>query len=259
MTDLPVLERRGIKYLDLGPKDGVPLLLLHGLFGTASNFDALISHFSEERRLIMPFLPIFEMSLRKLSVSGLRDFVHQFISQEDLQSMDVLGNSLGGHLALLFTFEYPSRVRSLTLTGSSGLYESAFGTSFPKREDYEFIRKKVALTFYDPTIATDEMVDEVFQIVNDRSSAIRIIKTAKSAIRHNVGSRLNEVNCPTLLIWGKQDNITPPFVAKKFDELIENSELHFLDHCGHAPMLEKPDEFNDILSSFLLRLDEQKA
>ena len=255
MTDFPIIEKDGFKYLDVGPRSGIPLVLLHGLFGTASNFDELIRHFSRERRVLMPILPIFEMSIRKLSLSGLQEHLDDFVKAQEFDMIDLLGNSLGGHLGIMFTLDAQHYVRSLTLTGSSGLYESAFGTSFPKREDYEYIRSKVKLTFYDPEITTKEMVDEVFGLVNDRGSAIRIVKTAKSAIRHNVGDKLHKIKVPTLLIWGKQDTITPAFVAEKFNELLPNATLHLLDKCGHAPMLERSEEFNQILGKFLISMD----
>jgi len=126
------------------------------------------------------------------------------------------------------------------------------GSTFPKRGDKEYIRKKVQDTFYDPTVATAEMIDEVFETTNDRNKAIRIIGTAKSAIRHNLGDKLHQIKAPTLLIWGKQDAVTPPFVAEKFHELINNSRLHFIDKCGHAPMMEQPEEFNKHLKEFLI-------
>lgn len=259
MTGYDLKEREGFTFLDQGPNSGSALVLLHGLFGTASNFDRLIKHFSEERRVIMPILPIFEMSIRKLSLSGLVEYFQGFVDMMDLSEMDLLGNSLGGHLAIIYALEHQKRLRSLTLTGSSGLYESAFGTGFPRREDYEYIRKKVELTFYDPEITTKEMVDEVFGIVNDRMKGIRIIKTAKSAIRHNVEDRLHELTLPCLLIWGKQDTITPAFVGSKFNELIEGSRLELLDKCGHAPMLELPEMFNAILADFLTGLNTREA
>ena len=137
------------------------------------------------------------------------------------------------------------------MTGSSGLFESAFGSSFPKRGDYEFIKTKTQSTFYDPEIATKELVDEVFDTVNDRNKAIRVVATAKSAVRHNLGDKLHQIHQPTLLIWGREDTITPAFVGEKFHELIENSKLFFVEKCGHAPMMEKPEEFNGILENFL--------
>ncbi|MBK8502320.1 MAG: alpha/beta fold hydrolase [Saprospiraceae bacterium] len=246
-------------YLDIGPRSEFPLVLLHGLFGTASNFDALINHFSGNRRIVMPILPIFEMSIRKVSLSGLLEYIEAFILHMSFKKVHLLGNSLGGHLAIIYSLDNQSMIKSLTLTGSSGLYESAFGTSFPKREDYEFIRKKVQLTFYDPNMATKEMVDEVFGIVNDRMKGIRVIKTAKSAIRHNVENRLHELNVPCLLVWGKQDTITPAFVGEKFRDLLSNSKLEILEECGHAPMLEKASSFNRILEEFLHDVEKEET
>lgn len=115
------------------------------------------------------------------------------------------------------------------------------------------MRKKVELTFYDPKIATKELVDEVYNIVNNRLKALKIIALAKSAIRHNLGEELREITVPTCLIWGKNDTITPPMVAEEFRSLIPNAELHWIDKCGHAPMMEVPDEFNQILAGFLER------
>ena len=191
-------------------------------------------------------LPILEVS-----VSGLVDFVNRFVTYKGYDKVNLLGNSLGGHIALLYALGYPERINSITLTGSSGLFESAFGTAFPKRGDYEYIKKKTADTFYDPAVASQELVDEVFGIVNDRGKAIRVVATAKSAVRHNLGDKLKNIKAPTLLIWGKQDNVTPPFVGEKFHELIANSRLHFIDKCGHAPMMEKPNDFNELLEAFL--------
>jgi pimeloyl-ACP methyl ester carboxylesterase len=165
--------------------------------------------------------------------------------------MHLLGNSLGGHVALIHTLKHPEKIRTLTLTGSSGLFENGMGDSYPKRGNYEYIQKKTELTFYNPAMATKELVDEVFEITNNRIKVIKILSLAKSAIRNNLGDELKNIIQPTLLIWGNNDTITPPFVGKEFNNLIPNSELHFVDKCGHAPMMEVPDEFNRILSEFL--------
>ena len=163
----------------------------------------------------------------------------------------MLGNSLGGHVALIHILKHPERIKTLTLTGSSGLFENGMGDTYPKRGDKEYIRNKTALTFYDPAMANDELVNEVFEITNNRLKVIKIIALAKSAIRNNLGEELSEIKQPTCLIWGNNDTITPPFVGNEFNRLIPNSELHFIDHCGHAPMMEVPEEFNKILATFL--------
>jgi pimeloyl-ACP methyl ester carboxylesterase len=103
-------------------------------------------------------------------------------------------------------------------------------------------------------MATKELVDEVFDITRNRLKVIKIIALAKSAIRNNLGEELKNIKQPTLLVWGTNDTITPPFVAREFQRLIPNSELHFIDRCGHAPMMEQPGEFNIVLENFLKKL-----
>lgn len=204
-------------------------------------------------------LPLFELDLLHTTVGGLEKFVHRFLEFKDYKDIHLLGNSLGGHVALIYALRHPERIRSITLTGSSGLFENGMGDTYPKRGDYEYIRKKTQLTFYDPNIATKELVDEVYEMVNVRLKAIKIISLAKSAIRNNLGEELNQIKQPTLLIWGNNDTITPPFVGQEFQKLIPNSELHFIDKCGHAPMMETPEEFNKILHKFLRKLSEPAA
>lgn len=230
------------------------LLLLHGLFGALSNFQSIIDHFGQKYNVIVPMLPIFELPLRKVSLAGLVGHVADFVEHKNYDKVNVLGNSLGGHVSLLYVLAHPEKIKSVTLTGSSGLFENSMGSSFPKRGNYQFIEDKTRATFYDPEVATKELIDEVFEIVNNRNKAIRIIATAKSAVRHNLSDKLHTIDAPTLLIWGKEDTITPAFVGEKFNELIKNSSLHLVPQCGHAPMMERPEVFNQILEDFLVEL-----
>lgn len=239
--------------------DGEPLILLHGLFGALSNFEKLIDHFRKTHKVIVPLLPLFDLDLFHTSVGGLAKYLQRFIETRDYNNIHLLGNSLGGHIGLLHIIKFPERIKTLILTGSSGLFESGMGDSYPRRGDYDYIKKKTELTFYDPATATKELVDEVYDICNNRMKVIKIISLAKSAIRNNLGEELNQIHQPTLLIWGSNDTITPPFVAKEFNRLIPNSELYFIDECGHAPMMEKPDEFNVILEKFLSKQAHRTA
>jgi pimeloyl-ACP methyl ester carboxylesterase len=249
----PVTKEGNFKFIETkGGEEN--LLLLHGLFGALSNFQGIIEHFSDKYNVVVPLLPIFELPIRSVSVTGIVDHVSKFVDYKGYRKVHVLGNSLGGHIAILFALARPEKVSSIILTGSSGLFESAMGTSFPKRGDMEFIRKKTESTFYDPSVATDELVTEVYDIVNDRMKAIHIIATAKSALRHNLADKLHLIKAPTLLVWGKQDQITPKFVGDKFHELLPNSELIFIDKCGHAPMMEHPELFNQYLENFLKKV-----
>lgn len=230
---------------------GQPLLLLHGLFGALSNFKDLIEHFRKDYQVIVPMLPLFDLDIFHTTVGGFEKYVNKFIETRGYTGIHLLGNSLGGHVALVHVLKHPEKIKTLTLTGSSGLFENGMGDSYPKRGDREYIKKKTQLTFYDPAMATDELVDEVFEITNNRLKVIKILSLAKSAIRNNLGDEISQIKQPTLLIWGNNDTITPPFVGKEFHKLIPNSELHFVDKCGHAPMMEVPEEFNKILHQFL--------
>ncbi|MBN9483592.1 MAG: alpha/beta hydrolase [Bacteroidetes bacterium 43-93] len=243
------------KYVEEG--QGEPLVLLHGLFGALSNFKDLIDHFKTTHRVFIPMLPLFDLTILDTTVSGLAKYVQKFIEAKELRDMHLLGNSLGGHVGLVYTLKHQELVKTLTLTGSSGLFENGMGETYPKRGDYDYIKKKTELTFYDPAIATKELVDEVYSITNNRLKVLKIIALAKSAIRHNLGDELQEIKVPTCLIWGKNDTITPPMVAEEFHKLLPNSELHWIDKCGHAPMMEVPSEFNIVLDKFLAKHKSQ--
>jgi pimeloyl-ACP methyl ester carboxylesterase len=257
--EYPTKEENGFKYIETDPTQEKTLLLLHGLFGALSNFASIIEQFHGKINVVVPMLPIFDLPLRKLSVMGLVNYVNDFVDYKGYKEVNLVGNSLGGHVAILFALSRPEILRSITLTGSSGLFEAPLGSTFPKRGNYDFVQKKTESTFYDPAVATKELVDEVYDIVNDRNKAIRVIAIAKSALRHNVGDRLGSIRRPALLVWGKHDSITPAFVGEKFHELLVDSRLHIIDKCGHAPMMEHSEEFNRLLKEFLIEIGELRA
>ncbi|MGC1516750.1 MAG: alpha/beta hydrolase [Maribacter sp.] len=238
------------KYIEKG--EGKPIIILHGLMGGLSNFEGVTSFFPPKGyKVLIPELPLYAMPMLQTTVKNFAKYLKKFIEHKALEDVILLGNSLGGHIGLLHTKMYPSKVKALVITGSSGLYESAMGDGYPKRGDYEFIKKKAQDVFYDPEVATKEIVDEVFATVNDRIKLVKTLAIAKSAIRHNMAQDLPKMKTPTCIIWGKNDSVTPPDVAELFDELLPNSDLFWIDKCGHAPMMEHPKEFNTILYTWL--------
>ena len=231
--------------------EGPVLLVLHGLFGALSNFEQVIQHFKNEYTVVVPLLPLYSMPLEETSIDSLAIFVRDFIKLRQYKDIALLGNSLGGHVALVCATRFPDKISALILTGSSGLYEEAFGDGYPRKGDKEYLRKKIEITFYDPAMTTDKLVDECYEIINDREKALRMLYLSKSAIRHNMAEDLPTIELPTCLIWGKNDNITPPSVAEDFNKMIPNSELLWIDKCGHAAMMERPEEFNAALDGWL--------
>ncbi|WP_299119864.1 alpha/beta hydrolase [uncultured Winogradskyella sp.] len=243
-------KEKDYRYIEVG--EGTPIIVLHGLMGGLSNFDAVTNHFgSNGYKVIIPELPIYTMSLLKTNVKSFANYLKDFIEFKGLDKVILLGNSLGGHIGLYHTKLYPEKVKALIITGSSGLYESAMGGGYTKRSDYEVIKKKAQDVFYDPAVATKEIVDEVYETVNDRNKLVKTLAIAKSAIRHNMAKDLPKMKTPVCIIWGKNDNVTPPEVAEEFHDLLPDSELHWIDKCGHAAMMEHPEEFNTILNGWL--------
>jgi pimeloyl-ACP methyl ester carboxylesterase len=250
--DIAIKQDGKFNFVEEG--EGEVLILLHGLFGALSNYTHQIDTFKKDYKVVIPILPIFELPLHKATPSGPMNYAKKFVKKRGYHDVSVLVNSPGGHIALMYALDELENVRSIVLTGSSGLYEKSLGDTFPKRGNYEFIKERTEYTFYDPKSATKELVDEIYEIVNDRNKAIRVISTAKSAIRNNLSKQLHKLDIPALLIWGEDDRITPPFVGEQFKDLLPRAELYTLDKCGHAPMMERPGEFNRILAEFLERI-----
>ena len=245
-----LIKDEKFSYIEAG--EGQPIILLHGLMGRLSNFDGVLNYFSKNGyKVLIPEMPVYTLPLLKTNIKNLSKFLKEFMRYKKIDKAILLGNSLGGHVALYFTKLNLHQVAGLVLTGSSGLYEKSLGNTYPKRGDYEYIKEKTQEVFYDPKTATKEVVDEVFASVNDRNKVIRTLSLAKSAIRHNMAKDLPEMNTPTCIIWGKQDTVTPPEVATEFDELLPDSVLYWIDKCGHTPMMEQSKEFNEILENWL--------
>ena len=246
------VEKFGFKYLTAGK--GNPIIILHGLMGGLGNFESFISHFPKAGyKVIMPELPIYSVSILDTNVKFFANYINKFINLLGLKHVILVGNSLGGHVALLHSKLFPKVTKALVLTGSSGLYENSMGDTYPKRGDYEFIKKKTQNVFYSPKIATKEIVDEVFESVNNRNKVIKILAMAKSAIRHNMSKDLPKICVPVALVWGKNDSVTPPKVAEEFHQLLPNSSLFWIDKCGHAPMMEHPKKFNIIVENWFIK------
>ena len=243
-------KEKSFSYLETG--EGTPIIILHGLMGGLSNFDGVVHYFpSHGYKVLIPELPIYDLPIIKTNVKNIALYVSRFMKHKGIDQAILVGNSLGGHIGLLMTKLFPEKVKALVITGSSGLYENAMGESYHKRGDYDYIREKAENVFYDPKIATKEIVDEVYAGVNDRNKLIRTLAIAKSAIRHNMAKDLPKMTNPTCIIWGRNDSVTPPEVADEFNKLLPDSELFWIDQCGHAAMMEHPDTFNEILHQWL--------
>ena len=192
-----IIKEGGFSYIEKG--EGRPIIILHGLMGGLSNFQGVFEHFTlKNYKVIIPELPLDSTHLLKTNVATFSNFVKAFIDIKTLKDVIVWGNSFGVHVGILFTRDFPELVSGLIITGSSGLYEkSMMGDGYPKRGNYEYIQNKTEEVFYEPKIATKEIVDEVFAGVNDREKVIRTISLARSAIRQNMKDDLPKMETNT--------------------------------------------------------------
>jgi pimeloyl-ACP methyl ester carboxylesterase len=224
------------------------VVFLHGLFGRPSDFDGTVRRLSARFSALAPRLPLGQP--RAESVGQLVDRLEEELAAET-RDLVLVGNSLGGHLALSFTLRYPDRVRGLALSGSSGLFERGFETGVPHRPTREWIRGRIAEVFHSPAFASESLVDEVAATLGDRRRALSLVRLARDTKQDDLASSLGEVRVPSLLLWGAEDRITPPDVARRFRDLLPASRLLFVPEAGHAPMIERPSVYAFHLSSFL--------
>ena len=204
-------------------------------------------------------LPIFEPWLPEPSIEALAAHVRAFLDALEIPRVVLGGNSLGGHVALRVALAAPERVSGLVLTGSSGLFERGFTRGVPHRPSAAFVREKMEEIFHDPTARHPGMGGVGAAARHHAASALRVLRFARAARRDNVEERLGEVRPPTLLVWGREDRITPPEVAERFRRLIPDAELLYISSCGHAPMLEWPDRFAAAVAWWLRSSRERRA
>lgn len=232
------------------PKESI--VFLHGLFGGLSNFEACISFISGDFDCFVPELPLYTTDKKSPLISLTEWLVEYIESHFPSQKVHLVGNSLGGQLAIMLALKIPDHIASITLTGSAGLGEKEFQTSFPKRFCADFIREKAAETFFDHHV-DEELVAHISEIVKDRDKLLRLIRLAKDSFSVNLISEFPKIEAPVHLIWGYHDKITPLSQADIFQQKL-NASLDIISDCGHAPMMEKPLQFAESLTFFLQRI-----
>ncbi len=230
--------------------EGEPLLLVHGLMGEGENWERVLEPLGHSTRALALEMPVLELKAADLSITGLAGYAQRFLDLVGVRRTVIAGNSLGGQIAVEMALAKPDLVSGLILTGSSGLFERSFSRP-PLRPSRAFVRQKMEEIFFDHSIITPEWVEASWRMVNNRSYALRLLRLARAARKHDVEPRLRALRVPTLIIWGKDDQITPPHVAKRFHDMIPGSRLVFLDRCGHVPMIDRPVAFSEAIGSWL--------
>jgi 2-hydroxy-6-oxonona-2,4-dienedioate hydrolase len=236
------------EYLEAG--QGPTVTLLHGLFGGPSNWAEVIPILAQEFHVLAPRFPL-DGSIPITSLQPLTEFVREFLDFKGVEHTALCGNSLGGQVALDFCLKYPDRVTKLILAGSAGLYERHLSDGSLPKPNKEFIREQAERVFFDKRHISEELIEQIYQQLQDRRYVRFLIRVAKVTRDYRMDDELAKVRVPTLLVWGAQDEVTPPSVAYQFHEHLPNAQLVFFDECGHAPPIEHPQRFSQVVREFL--------
>lgn len=243
--------------VDVGPrsKTAPPFVFLHGLVGLNEHWENVVRRFSANARCIMLQIPLLDLSGDDCSIQGVAaltaKFLEGYCGSDGSLPVALVGNSFGGHVALRLAIERPDLVRALVLAGSSGLIEKSMVSDVQIRPSREWLRRKIGELFFDRKHLNENDIERAYKELSSRSGARAMVKLSRSARRNHLGDKLGQIRVPTLLIWGREDIVTPPEAAEGFRASIPSSRIVWFDRCGHAPMIECPQEFSDAMSAFI--------
>lgn len=229
-------------------------MFLHGLLGVNEHWYPVARSLAPRARCLMLGMPLLELKGGACSVDGVTRLTIAVLEAVVGGPAVLLGNSLGGHVAQRIAMERPELCKALILAGSSGLFERTLERGVEHRPSHDWVTRKIKGLFCDEDRVPPDLIDRAYEELSQRHAARAVVRLGRSAKSDHMGDRIHTIKQPTLLLWGLQDSVTPPEVAQEFHELIPNSKLAWIDRCGHAPMLERPDEFAQAVHAFLDQL-----
>ncbi|MEW6211737.1 MAG: alpha/beta fold hydrolase [Acidobacteriota bacterium] len=248
-----------IHYLEAGT--GPAVILLHGLGGSSSNWASTIGPLSQKYRVIVPDQIGFGRSDKPFinyRVGTLVDFLNGLYRELKIERASLVGNSLGGFTAAAFALAYPQKVDRIVLVDAAGF-------AFPKEADprllnalnpstREGIKQIMSMVFYNKAMfANDAAVDALYAQKIAAGDGYTVQRFIESIVRGEdvLDGKLGAIKHPTLIIWGREDELTPLAMGERFKKELPNAELFIIEKCGHVPQMEKASEFNTALIKFL--------
>ncbi|MGP1347755.1 MAG: alpha/beta fold hydrolase [Phycisphaerales bacterium] len=233
---------------------GDPIVFLNGLLGQNEQWFGVLGPIAARGECVLIQPPLLKMRGAGGTVLGVTRVVESVLDALVDRPAVLVGNSLGGHMALRIAAARPDLVRGIALIGSSGLFEKSFEQGVQRDPSRQWLDAKIRELFADDSRLEPGLVDRVYEELRNRHSARAFVKLGRSAKRDHLGSLLPEVRAPVELIWGRQDVVTPPSVAEEFARLLPEARIHWIDSCGHAPQLERPDALARAIGGFLDRI-----
>ncbi len=249
-------EQPGLEAEVVDVGEGVPVVFLHGLVGLNEHWESVVNRVCDRMRCILFQLPLLQLRGDLRSIAAVERVTARFLADYLDEPAILAGNSFGGHVALRVALAHQHLTRGLVLAGASGLIEESMVSDIQIRPSREWLARKIGELFHNPDEhmrAAD--LDRAFQELSERAGARTMVRLSRSARRDHLGDQIAGIKVPTLIIWGRNDIVTPPAAAEGFARLIPNSHLLWLDNCGHVPMVECADEFAEALTRFVKGLE----
>jgi pimeloyl-ACP methyl ester carboxylesterase len=258
-----------VNYVEYG--DGPPLVLLHGLGGCWENWLENIPHLARSRRVIAPDLPGFgdsPMPGWEISIQSYGALVNALCGALELGPVPLVGNSMGGFIAAEVTVSEPTTVQKLVLVSAAGVSHARMARA-PAKTVGRMARAAapLALRYQQRALLRprlrSRMVRQLFrypnrlpreliwEIVQGGMHAPGLVAAISGLAGYDILHRLEDVETPTLIVWGRNDLVVPVSDALEYARLIRGSQLEIFDGCGHLPMVERPVRFNRLLDRFL--------
>lgn len=227
------------------------MVVLNGLLGLNEHWFPCLGPLAKRAECLLLQPPLLEMKGKGLSVDGVLRLTISVLETLIDKPAVIAGNSLGGHIGLRVAVERPDMVRGLVLIGSSGLFERTFERSVQHDPSHQWLEKKIGELFHDQSKMLPGMVDLAYGELSRRSAARAFVKLGRSAKNDHLGELLPGIEKPVLLLWGRQDIVTPPAVAEEFARRLPSARLRWIENCGHAPQIEQPDAVAGAIAAFL--------
>ncbi len=261
-----------VRYWALGDK-GTPVILLHGLGASADIWMYNIEALAKEHRVFAPDLPGFGRSDKpgpSFSPFDYTRFLDDFIRTLNIDGVSLVGQSLGGGIALYYTIQFPKKVNKLVLVDNAGLGKEVIWTlrlmslplvgellSYPSRRGVAIFFK---LAVRNQALITEDFVDlyyDIFCQPGFQKFLLRILRQivtvrgAREEILEPILNNLHKITQPVLIIWGEKDRVLPLKHGYLGKEKLPNAKLKIMEGCGHIPFFERADEFNRAVLAFL--------
>jgi pimeloyl-ACP methyl ester carboxylesterase len=269
LHQVPIRGRR-VNYVDVGSGDKAPIVFIHGLGGCWQNFIENIPRAAQERRVIAMDLPGFsysEMPEDDISISNYADSVVELLREIGIsEPVTLVGNSMGGFISAEIGIRHPDVCDRILLVSAAGISTTslrhdpllttarlmgAVTDFFLARREKLIKRPKVrhAMLGFVVSHPTRLKADLALELMHGAGSP-GFLHALGALTEYDYSDRLDDVQCPTLLVWGRDDKLVPVKDADEYERLIPNSRKVIFEDTGHMSMVERPQTFNDLMMEF---------